>query len=99
MASSYTKSGDKMRITFTISEIFDWLEALEDYFFTGAPDAIEAYEMITKKLKNAEIRSKASIGKLKHIRRADDKKQRQLRDEHTNAVLNAIRQSRTKKLT
>ena len=88
-----------MRITFTSSEIFDWLEALQNHFCTDSEEAIQQFNMIARKLKNAEIRSKASIGKIKHIRRADDKKQRQLRDEHTNSVLSAIRESRTKKLT
>ena len=63
-----------MRINFTDSEIDRWLEVLEKHFLTDSVEAIEAYEMIRKKFKNAQSRSNASKKKIKFIREAKRKK-------------------------
>lgn len=81
-----------MRITFTSSEIYEWLEALERCFCTAAEEDIRQYEMITKKLRNAEIRSKASKGKIRAIH--DAKRKKQL--EHDDSVRKSVLEEYTK---
>ena len=81
-----------MKITFTTSEIIDWLEALQNHFCTDSEEAIEQYDMLTKKLKNAEIRSKASIGKIRAIHRAEDKKLRERDAKVRDNILELINQ-------
>jgi len=82
-----------LKITFTSSEISDWLDALERHFCTDTEDAIEQYEMITKKLKNAEIRSNASRGKIRAIHEAERKKKLEERKKIQEDVLKAYRES------
>ena len=82
-----------MRISFTSSEICDWLEALQNHFCTDSEEAIEQYDMITKKLKNAEIRSNASKGKIRAIHEAERKKKLEERKETQEEVLKLYRES------
>jgi len=82
-----------LKITFTSLEISDWLEALQNHFCTDSEEAIEQYNMITKKLKNAEIRSNASRGKIRAIHDAERKKKLEDRKEIQEAVLRAYRES------
>ena len=82
-----------MKITLTSSEVIDWLEALQNHFCTDSEEAIEQYNMITKKLKNAEIRSNASRGKIRAIHDAERKKKLEERKEIQEAVLRAYRES------
>ena len=83
-----------MKITFTTSEIDEWLEALERCFCTAAEEDIRQYEMITKKLKNAVIRSKASRGKERSIQDAQRKKQLAHDDDVRTTVLKAYVESK-----
>ncbi len=82
-----------MRISFTELEIDDWLEALDNHFCTDGEDACQQYDMITKKLKNAIIKSKASRGKIKHIHEAQRKKDNKTRREIQASVLKLYRES------
>ena len=68
-----------MRITFTTWEIDEWLEALKRCFCTAAEEDIRQYEMIIKKLKNAEIRSNASKEKYRHLRQYQWEKEKEIR--------------------
>ena len=94
LLSSHTKSGDNLKITFTSSEISDWLDALESHFCTDSEEAIKQYNMITKKLKNAEIRSIASKGKIRAIYRAEEKKMIEERSKIQEDILKQYSQSR-----
>lgn len=76
-----------MRISFTATEIEGILEALEDYFCLDCPDAIEKYNTIVKKFKNAMIRSRASKGKQHSIWLSEREKRRQEDDETRKTVL------------
>ena len=83
-----------MKITFTSSEISDWLEALQNHFCTDSEEAIQQYNMITKKLKNAEIRSRASRGKIRAIHRAEEKKKNKEHSKIQEDILKQYSQSR-----
>ena len=83
-----------MKITFTSTEIIYWLEALNNHFSTDSPEAIQQYNMIVKKLKNAEIRSQASRGKIRAIRDSQRKKQQIHDDQIRKEVLEAYCSSR-----
>lgn len=84
-----------MKITFTLSEIDKWLEALNNHFCTDSLEAIEQYDMIVKKFNNSIIRSEASIGKIRAI--DDAKRKKQLEHDNTvrETVLKTYRKMRT----
>ena len=81
-----------MRISFTSEEIDEWLEALQNHFCTDSEEAIQQFNMITKKLKNAEIRSKASRGKIRAVHDAERKKKLEERGEIQRNILREYRE-------
>ena len=83
-----------MKIKFTSSEIWEWLDALECNFCNDSPDSILQYNMIVNKLKSAEKRSEASRYKIQHIRNAQTKKQRLHDDEIRDSFAKALRESK-----
>jgi hypothetical protein len=88
--------GDLMKIKFTDSEIYDILRALEDNFCTDSEESIKQYNMIVKKFKSAESRSRASLHKIKHIHLAEHKKQLEHDNEIRDSFAKALRESRKK---
>ncbi len=83
-----------MRITFTDSEIWDWLEILERLCDPCTDEDVKDYERLVKKLKDAKVRSYASAGKILHIRFAQDKKQREHDNEVRESFSKALRESK-----
>jgi len=83
-----------MKITFTYDEYLRILEVLHDMCDACTEEDVKELSYFIRKFMNAEIRSRVSIGKIKHIQNAEDKKQRTHDDEIRNSFAQALRESK-----